>query len=438
MTEYIIKRWSRFGNYLTLFSKGLGEPARKHLLTVIVGLIIWDGAKNVANLNRALFAPTHPSSLWRFIGEAGWDEDQLEQTRLDYLNQHVKTYLAEQCAKGVSVPVFLCIDDTNNPKTGTKTAWASYQYSHSHGGLIRCWCLVTALLVVGPYTIPLTFQLYRKAVDCGAASPKVAYVSKTELACRLVRQWQPPVGTKPFVLVDSWYVCDELMKVCREREFTLIGGLKANRLVKTTCTKKFVGLSEYAPSLPKTAYQFVTLGSQKFELAGVEAEFRNKSKGGSANEDEGKVKVVIGRELAGGRHKGCGIKRYHYRYFVCSDPELSVKTISEMYSIRWELETFHAQAKELLGLDHIQCWKERNVKRLWILQLITYSYLHLEQAEHWQDYGNSGGAKKRLRLSLGQVVQWHKREAHRGQCEWAYELGRNGQPISQMFERIAA
>ena len=76
----------------------------------------------------------------------------------------------------------------------------------------------------------------------------------------------------------------------------------------------------------------------------------------------------------------------------------------------------------MIGLDHTQCWKEKSVKRLWILQLITYSYLHLEQVEHWQDYEGSEGTKKWL--SLGQVVQWHKREAQRGQCEWAYELGR--------------
>ncbi len=93
----------------------------------------------MAGLNRALFAPCHSSCLSRFIGEADWDEQEFEQIRLSELNRKVKRFLATQRAHGQKVKAFLCIDDTNNPKTGSKTAWAFYQYSHLAGGLIGCY-----------------------------------------------------------------------------------------------------------------------------------------------------------------------------------------------------------------------------------------------------------------------------------------------------------
>lgn len=428
MTPYILNRWPRFDNFVSLFTAKLGEPAKRHFIALIMAFIIYDGPKNIAGLNRGLFAPCHTSSVWRFIGESDWDEQEFEQTRLHELNRRVRRYLEAYRAKGQLVSAFLCIDDTNNPKSGTKTPWASYQYSHLAGGLIRCYCLVTAVLVVGPYAIPLSFQLYRKKDECLKAKAQgrgqAEYVTKTELAVRLIKGWQPPDGTQPFVLADSWYVCDELFAICKERSFTLLGGLKANRLISTTARPKLTALSEYAPLLSKAAYQPVTLGKQTFQLAGLEAQL----KGGQS------VKVVVGRQLQLGCKPTSGIKHYTYHFFVSSDPRLSVKTLCELYSVRWEVETFHATAKQLFGLNHNQCWRERNVWRMWTLLLIAYSYILLEAVEHCSDYA----ASEQNRVSLGQVVAKHKLEAHRGQAEWIYQQALAGQPLEVVLAQFAA
>jgi SRSO17 transposase len=432
MTEHIVKRWPRFDNFVALFEAKLSKPAQRHFIAMLIAFIIYAGRKNIAGLNQALFAPCHTSSLSRFIGEADWDAQALEQIRQTELNRRVRRFLDSHQAKQQKVNAFLCIDDTNNPKSGTKTAWASYQYSHLAGGLIRCYCLVTALMVVGPYSIPLAFQLYRKETECqqvnaraGIEGHKVSYLSKTAMAVRLVQHWQIPQGCQPFVLADSWYICDELLAACKARNITLIGGLKANRLVRTTTCPKLTALSAYAPTLPKEAYQHVTLAKHSFRVAGVAAQL----KGGQA------VKLVIGRELAKGVNPKAGIKQYSYHYFMCSDATLSVGTICEFYSVRWEIETFHACAKELLGLDHNQCWRERNVSRMWTLLLIAYSYLMLEQVEHPEDYVKNQAA---VRVSLGQVVAWHKREAHCGQAEWVYRQALAGVSLDQLLAQIAA
>ncbi len=81
MTAYILNRWPHFSNFLALFTANLTKPAQRHLAALLIGLIIYDGRKNIAGLNRALFAPKHSSSLNRFLSEANWDEEHLEQTR---------------------------------------------------------------------------------------------------------------------------------------------------------------------------------------------------------------------------------------------------------------------------------------------------------------------------------------------------------------------
>ena len=424
MTDHIVNRWPHFSNFLNLFRAKLTKPAQRHLLALLIALIIYDGRKNVAGLNRALFAPHHPSSLNRFLSEASWDELDLEQLRQAELNRRIRHYLSNHQAKGVKVPAMLCIDDTNNPKSGTRTPWASFQYNHLAGGLVRCYCLVTALVVIGPYAVPLSLQLYRKQEDCRQRERAKDYVTKTELAARLIRAWQPPEHTQPFVLVDSWYVCQEVLAACDTRGFTLIGGLKANRSMTPKPNARLLNLSEYAPSLPQTAYQLVTLEKQRVRVAGVKAFL----KGGRA------IKLVISRQIAPGTSSKAGIKHYNYRFFFSTQPDISTQSLCEFYSVRWEIETFHANVKELLGLDHNQAWCERSVKRQWFLILLAYTYLALEAAESYTDYGGENC----LRVSIGQVVSWHKREAHRGQVEWVYQMAKADLPLDDLLKCIAA
>ncbi len=257
MTAYILKRWPRFDNFLTLFNTKLGKPAQRHLLNLMIAFIMSDGRKNMAGLNRALCGSTHPSCLSRFIGEVEWGEQVLEQTRLNELNRRVRRYIQAQTKAGSdanpTLPAFLC-------------------------------------------------------------------------------------------------------------------------------------------------------------------------------------KVVVSRSLPAHSNPRCGIKAYNYRLFVSSDPALGGKTVCEFYSVRWEIETFHAQAKELLGLDHNQCWRERNVWRMWTLLLITYSYLLLEAVEHWEDYAQKGQTS----VNIAQVVAHHKREAQRGLAHFFYQKALDGCPLEQVLAQIAA
>ena len=403
MTEYILKRWSRFGNYLALFEPLLGKPAQQHFRHLLIAFIIYAGSKNITGLNRATFNRRHISSVDRFITEGTWNEAQFDQIRMQQLNRQVRRFLDSHTSKKARVPAFLCIDDTNNPKVGDKSDWVSFQYSHLAGRNILCWCLVTAVMVVGDWTIPFNFRLYRRQADCIAQGLPALFRTKVELAIELIREWQPPVGTKPYVLVDNWYMSRELLAVCAERKFTLIGGIKANRTIKRQGQPTTQKLSAFGPTIQASAYQNVTIGKQSWQMAGFEAELA----GGYG------VKVVASKSATSGEETTAP----HLNYWVCTDTKLNVPTIMELYSVRWEIETFHKQAKQLLGLKDNQCQSERSVRRLWTLLLIAYSYLVMERVDHAADYVHSA---VKVRPTLGEVVREHQLQAHQAVVEWAY------------------
>jgi hypothetical protein len=271
-------------------------------------------------------------------------------------------------------------------------------------------------------------QLYRRKEDCVAKGQPERFQTKIELACRLIEQWQPPCGMQPFVLVDSWYVSDEVLASCAKRGFTLIGGVKANRSITTAKCPELTTLSNFAPKLPSDAYQFVTIGKQRFSLAAIEATLKSGQN----------VKLLVSRVWAKGADPRAGIKHYHYRYFVSSDTGLSVQTICELYAVRWEIETFHAHLKELLGFDHNQCRIERNVERLWTLVLIAYSYLMLEAVEAEAVYWLAKPKRQQLLVSLGEVVAEHKRQVHQGITHWVYAQAQAEQPLEQILAAFAA
>jgi hypothetical protein len=420
MTDYILKCWPRFGNYLALFEPFLGKPAQRHFRQFLMGFILYLGTKNVTGLNRATFNPSHLSSLDRFLTEGTWDANHFDQIRMQHLNRQVRRFLDNQTAKNQSVPAFLCIDDTNNPKVGDKTPWVGYQYSHLAGRNILCWCLVTAVMVVGHYTMPCSFRLYRLKADCEATGQPQLFRTKVELAIQLIQEWQPPVGTTPYVVVDNWYTSAALLEACAAHHFTLIGGVKGNRTVLRTGQPGPQKLNRLGPTLAQEAYQKVTIGKQTWHMAGLDVQLA----GGC------KVKLVASKALQPAKSKPSTLN-----YWVCTDTRLGVRTIMELYSVRWEIETFHKQAKQLLGLNHNQCRCERSITRLWTLLLLAHSYLMLERVEHSSDYQHSIG--KEL-PSLGQVQREHQRLGHQAMVEWSYAEASAGTPLAALLAQIRA
>lgn len=76
---------------------------------------------------------------------------------------------------------------------------------------------VTAQLVVAGYSFPLAWRQYRKQSECETAG--VPFFSKAELAEHLVEHFEPLPDTMTYILTDSWYSSQNLLKRCEQRGF---------------------------------------------------------------------------------------------------------------------------------------------------------------------------------------------------------------------------
>src|SRR5213075_1854354 len=76
------------------------EPQRRHFAEYLTGLFVAE-RKNVSGINREFAQTTDQSCLNRFVTEATWDVAQINERRLDLLQDDPST---RYCAQGI-IPI---------------------------------------------------------------------------------------------------------------------------------------------------------------------------------------------------------------------------------------------------------------------------------------------------------------------------------------------
>ena len=130
-------------------------------------------------------------------------------------------------------PVFLCIDDTMVPKSGTKFANVSKLFdhaAHNSSSYLNGHCFVSVMLCVPVWNhdkvsylaIPLGYRMWQKKE------------SKLELAASMVRQVMPELQKKKNVIIlcDSWYMKQNLVSIVEEYpNLDLIGNARSDSVI---------------------------------------------------------------------------------------------------------------------------------------------------------------------------------------------------------------
>ena len=130
-------------------------------------------------------------------------------------------------------PVFLCIDDTMVPTSGTKFADISKLFDHAaHNGscYLNSHCFVSIMLCVPVWkqdkvsylAVPLGYRMWQKKQ------------SKLELAASMLRQVMPEFSGKKQVIIlcDSWYTKQNLISVIDEYpNLGLIGNARSDSVL---------------------------------------------------------------------------------------------------------------------------------------------------------------------------------------------------------------
>jgi len=130
-------------------------------------------------------------SLHHFLTVSPWQVEQLREQRLKLILQ----VLEER-------EIILIIDETGDRKKGNNTDYVKRQYIGNLGKIENGIVAVTAYGVMDGITLPLTFEVYKPKERLQAGDK---YLSKPEIAARIIRELQAFGFKFKLVLADSLY-----------------------------------------------------------------------------------------------------------------------------------------------------------------------------------------------------------------------------------------
>jgi len=410
MLEAIIQSHEPLGNFLSTFREAFrNQPQYRHFQGYVLGLLIYLGSRNLAGLSRAIPDGRRASSLYRFLAKMDWDMEQVEQVRWAMLNRRTRRALQAAARQGKPVAVFLIIDDSVVEKTGKKMEGVDYHYCHSAAGTVLGHAWVTGHLVVLGQSYPVRWKLYRRQVSCEAAG--VPFASKPELAQAILRGFMPLPDTQVYVLTDSWYPSQEMLKVCRGKGFHLISAVKSNRKFKTTQDNQQV--QQWQQSLPEGAFDLVTVNATGYQSWSATGHLSS----GHA------VRLVLNRPLG----------QQRWRYVVSTDLSLSPQTILSYYLVRWEVENFYRVAKQSLGWGDYQMRDLFAMERHVQLMMVAHAYLELQRQE-----ALASADDPEAHITLGDIQRQLQSHSRRAEIAQVFDLAQHGFTLDTIYQRLAA
>lgn len=320
---------------ISFAKKCFTKPQFGHFREYLGGLITLQH-KSVSSIAGASTVHKNQSSLNRFLTCSAWDEEELQDR---YLSKVRHMFNREKAS--------LVIDDSLSKKTGEHIAEVQYHKDHCGDGYVFGHQLVTALVKAKEKVFPLFPKLYSKKTQ-----------SKIEFAKDLVCLADDKIRLSE-VIMDSWYMCTDIIKLCLKRKLDVIGCFKSNRMVAIEAGM-WVKLSTHYKSLKKKDFTVMNIDDNTYRI--YERIVRVKH--------VGMVKLLISQEWRTQE------KRWSKPfYLICTNTQKSAVQIIRTYANRWSIEIFHRDIKQNLGLQAYQMRGRKGITRHLILVAIAYATL---------------------------------------------------------------
>lgn len=333
-----------FSSLKTEFLFGHFEYFRVLVLLIAIS---WEDS-NISSLCRNLDQRffTHRTRYNNFLTSVRWNPEEVLAKKSYEILKTLKLQKGE--------PIYILVDDTKKNKRGKTMDAAGWVYDPVTGRAVWGHQYVKATLLVRGITIPFAIRLYVKDKNCDELS--VPFYKVTELAADMISSFNAPAGSSVTVLFDSYYLCPAVINACRKKGFHFISTLKSNRNLKKRGKKLKSGI--YGQ------YCFKTFNKRKMKIRKehgivtytyVDAGIVDVSKMGKAH-------IVFSRKN----------KEKQIIALVSDQPKLKASEIIKTYSLRWHIEVFFKDSKQLLGLGRYQ---NRSYKAaVTHLHLVSFAY----------------------------------------------------------------
>jgi DDE superfamily endonuclease len=383
------------------------EPQRRHFAEYLTGLFVAD-RKNVSAINREFAQTTDQSCLNRFLIDADWDVQRINQRRLELLQQHPSTRYS---AHGV-IP----LDNTLIDHAGQLIPDAGWFWDHAEERykIAQDYLFVNYVCPNGKH-YPLDFRRFQKKDLCeGLGIPfKDHTCLSLELIDEVCRQNIP--GTFAF---DSYFTNAPILNYIHDKKLAngesrgYVGSLKFNR--KLEYRGRMVKASALAATIDPTIRKPMQHEGRTQWYFSCTLRIPDV---------QHKVRLVIIW-----RHQEDATPRI---ILVSNRIQWEASRIVRGYRQRWTgTETFHRDGKQQLGLGDCQLRDSEGQTRHMHLVMLAYSLLMQQLGQsHAYDW-----ALQKL-TTIGEACRAMLRETLRKTLTWAME--RVTQPHWNM-ERVVA
>lgn len=288
----------------------------KHVLSMLLGLMLLKGPKTLS----ALLCQESLPTLSRTLNRYPWSLEQWVALRQRATSQALQAQHLK--GPGRRPVVYLILDDTVVPKRGLHLPQLGFHFCPVQDRVVRGWDLVFAALRVGQLTVPWTWHCYVNE----RFTQEEDFRKRTELAARLVEEFESPWPARVVVLADSVYCCKRVLEAAERRGFVMVGFVRKDRTLSD---------GRKAWQAPEETIAC---------LHGMDQ----------------LVKIV---------HRGRGRGR---RSVICTDLTVGRQQILNHLKQRWSVEVMFRVLKEQFGLGDCRCRGAQSLSRWVELVLLAY------------------------------------------------------------------
>jgi hypothetical protein len=404
LLKLIVQHSPKLLAFLCSLSLRLSKPQLHHGLRLADALIVSETRqKTIAGVYRLIVDAPDPSNGADTLRISPWTAEDLRAPLRHFIVADLVAY-AQQSNQWT---LYVSLEDSLGAKDKGTRHLEAVDYHHDHtksqgkkqpyypNGTVH----VEVRLELGARSYAYDWRLYlrektvRRLNRQRAPEQRLRFRKKTTLAQAMLAELQQllPPGFHVYVLFDSWYAANRLLKFCRHHSWHVVCAIKSNRQLDA---KK---LSTWPQALKHQRYQRVQLTAtdQRQRLYLV------RTLHGKLNKLPFAVCVLISQ-----RHH----RDKHPKYFLCTDLSLSAQQSLSIYQKRWPIEVDNFYVKQHWGLADFRVQSYEATEKWFAIVFLALVFLqwrlnHAHAKEPWH--------------SLADVVRQHRYEHARTLLEMA-------------------
>ena len=394
MLKRIVHPSAKLVSFIARLHLSLSKPQRNHVQRIADAVIVSPRShKTLSALYEEIIDAPDPTNAADCLRMGPWAATDLREPLRDFV---LDDLLAHADATGERT-LFVSLDDCLTGKDAATRHLEPVDFHHDHtrsrpgkpvytNGVVH----IEVRVQLGARAYSFDHRLYmrektvRRLNRRRPQADRLHFRSKYRLAREMLTALaaQLPDGFRVYVLFDSWYASNKLLKFCRRQGWHVICAVKSNRCLDEK------QVSQWNRELKHRRYLRVRLTATDEKTRG----YWVRQLQGRLNNVPFDVCVFISKRHPRDRRP---------KYFLCTDTSLAAQAVLTIYQHRWPIEVDNFYLKQALGLGDFRVQSFEAVEKWYAIVFLALAYLQ------WR-LNHAGGPHPARNLAA--VIHQHREE----------------------------